>query len=189
MSQLIVLQGVRTVQLGKGKSTLVDEADWLIVSQLTWYAVRSDRKPATGPEHWYARHSISKTPGQPMRCIYLHRHLIAAPTGMHVDHRNGDGLDNRRENIRLCTKTENKRNVRTSWGASKFKGVCFDKTRGTWKAHLMSKDRRRIHIGRFPTEIEAAQAYDEAVIREYGEFACTNAEMYGALTQDASPAE
>ncbi len=169
MSDLTILRDCRTIQLSRGKNTLVDQDDFGRLARWSWHAFRSDRPGSLGPEHWYARGSHQ----------WMHRLLAGATDEHHVDHRNGDGLDNRRENLRLCSKTENKRNVRTSWGGSRYKGVSFEPSRNKWKVAIMGADRKRIRIGRFESETDAARAYDEAAIREYGAFACTNRDLYG----------
>ena len=100
---------------------------------------------------------------------------MRAPRGLLVDHRNGDGLDNRRDNLRLATHSENMMNRPKikSPTTSRFVGVYFDKARRLWVAriHLNGKC---IWLGRFATEIEAAKAYDEAAKKYHGEFARLN---------------
>ncbi len=90
-----------------------------------------------------------------------------------VDHRNHDGLDNRRENLRPCTRKENQRNQKIQHGkASKFKGVfrdCPDK----WTS-LITVNGRKIRLGNFALEEDAAKAYDKAAQQHFGEFACLN---------------
>ncbi len=92
-----------------------------------------------------------------------------------VDHRNRDGLDNRSENIRIATRSENHANSKKykNKGASKFKGVGWDKVNRKWRAKIMI-DYCTIHLGRFDSEIEAALAYNKAAIKLFGEFALIN---------------
>lgn len=167
MSDLIVLHGVRTVQLRGGLSTLIDEADWDSVSARNWGVQKSGRLR-------YAARSVYRDGGS--RKLGLHRFLLDAPAGSEVDHRNGDTLDNRRANLRVCTRSENGRNLHRTCGLSKYKGVHYDKRGGRWIAQI------RIQGGRFrkrirPDERSAALAYDEMARAEFGEFACTNADM------------
>lgn len=104
--------------------------------------------------------------------IYLSRLLMNCPKGMVVDHINGDTLDNRRSNLRICTQHQNMMNQHKS----KVKGARFLKDRNKWQAYLnVSKPKRYFKcIGYFNTQKEAAIAYNiEAKIR-FGEFACLN---------------
>jgi len=104
----------------------------------------------------------------------MHRFLMQPPPGMQIDHINGDGLDNRRCNLRLATNTQNRRNGKAhSDGTSRFKGVCWDKFRGRWRADITFEN-RSIHLGRFHSETDAAIAYDAAARDLFGEFARLN---------------
>lgn len=92
-----------------------------------------------------------------------------------VDHVNGDKLDNRRENLRVCTQQENTWNRGPSkHGKSGLKGVTCVKSIGKWKAQATSRDGRRIYLGCFGTKEEAARAYNSYAKSEYGEFAWLN---------------
>ena len=103
------------------------------------------------------------------------------PRGFLVDHINGDKLDNRRENLRLATRGENevnKRKRRTHKGrkpTSKYKGVTKikDRRKKRWRA-IITFQKRIIHLGNFYTEKEAAEAYNEAAKKYYGDFAYLN---------------
>jgi len=91
-----------------------------------------------------------------------------------IDHINGNGLDDRRANMRTCTNQQNMRNLRKRRsGSSIYKGVYYDKRRRTWYARICHNG-KNIHLGTFATEIEAARAYDRAARRLFGEFARLN---------------
>lgn len=111
--------------------------------------------------------------GKHNRDIRMHRLIAQPPDGMVVDHINGDTLDNRRENLRVCTSAENIRNagIGRRSKTSRFKGVHLDK--GLWVASAMFNYKKRI-IGRFADEEEAAKAYDAFARECFGEFARLN---------------
>lgn len=110
-----------------------------------------------------------------VRTIYLHRFVTNAPIGMDVDHINGNGLDCRRENLRVCTHGENQRNYgkTSSPTSSRYKGVHWCNTREKWTARIKS-NRKGKTLGRFDNEDDAARAYDAAALRLFGEFARLN---------------
>lgn len=104
----------------------------------------------------------------------LHRGIMNAKPNEIVDHVNGDRLDNRKSNLRLCTNAENSRNANISKNnTSGYKGVSWDKSRNLWHAQIMV-DKRTIHIGRFGDKLEAAKAYNKAAVKYHGEFALLN---------------
>ncbi|HUR07040.1 MAG TPA: HNH endonuclease, partial [Nonomuraea sp.] len=106
--------------------------------------------------------------------ISLHRLLCNAQPGQQVDHRNGDGLDNRRSNLRLCTRSQNIGNARTPrTNTSGYKGVYFERARGLWCAEIWFNMRKR-RLGRFADPKDAARAYNAAALEQWGEFARIN---------------
>lgn len=111
---------------------------------------------------------------------YVRTHRIIAETfGLDcsklIDHINGNKLDNRLENLRSCNKSENGINSQKRIGnfTSIFKGVSFDKSRNKWSSeiHFLGK---KIYIGRFENENDAALAYNEKAISIFGDFAVLN---------------
>jgi hypothetical protein len=148
----------------------VDEADFADVSRWNWTATRCGGKRVAS--YYAARgHSQKETEATGRRgLILLHRYLMGEPP-CDVDHWNRDTLNNRRENLRKASSSQNGANCMSRKGSSKFKGVSL--SRGQWRVairfHL-----KTIHIGRFDTEEEAAQAHDEAARRLHGEFARLN---------------
>jgi hypothetical protein len=111
--------------------------------------------------------------------VALHRLLLQAPAEFHVDHRDGDPLNNRLANLRLCTHSQNQANRPAMGGASRFKGVATARgCRNRWRAQIQQQRAdgtfRRVCLGQFESEEDAARAYDAAALLKYGEFARLN---------------
>lgn len=106
----------------------------------------------------------------------LHRFLLDAPAGVMVDHRDGDKLNNRRDNLRLCTNSLNQANRQVVRGVSPHKGVTWQRRpdgRGFWNAKLVVNGVTS-YLGRHSTDLEAAAAYNAAATEAFGEFAHLN---------------
>jgi len=105
----------------------------------------------------------------------MHREIMDAPAGMEVDHINGNGLDNRKCNLRLATSSQNKRNQRKQRRktSSKYKGVYWHKRDKVWVVRIQAEGKEK-YIGSYKTEQEAALAYNEAALKYHGEYAKLN---------------
>lgn len=160
------------IPLLRGGTAIISSVDLALVSGFRWYGFRRSGTGRTGQRYQYADVVVAaKVSG---KMLYLHRHIVGAPKGMVVDHINGNTLDNRRENLRICTRKQNSANTkRHSRNKSGFKGVCWCKDHQAWKAQLHTQN-KSIFLGRFSTPELAALAYDVAARAQFGEFARLN---------------
>jgi hypothetical protein len=147
----------KIITLTKGKETIVDDEDFEELSKHKWFITKK----------YASRHS-------PNGFIYMHRVIMKTPDGMETDHINGDYLDNRHENLRICTTSENQRNKRIQANnTSGYKGVCWDKKNKKWCAQIKCNGISK-KLGRFENIFDAARSYDIAAKKLFGEFARTN---------------
>lgn len=142
---------------------LVDDDDFHIVAAHSWH-------PEPKGNRVYAQATIRRDGRK--TSIRMHQLILDSPM---IDHRNGDGLDNRRANLRPATSRQNQQNVTSVTGNSRFKGVCFDRANKKWKAYITVDGQRR-SLGYHSTEEAAALAYDRAAEVNFGEFARLNFE-------------
>lgn len=150
-----------------GMEVIIDDEDYNIISQYSWY-------PKPDANTFYAETNVRKEDGSRGK-LQLHR-LVLPTKEDHIDHMNGNGLDNRKGNLRPCTKLNNWRNAKkkNTPSLSKYKGVTFDKTHSVWTARIRSQPGKRITLGRFKNEIDAAKIYNKAALYYFGEFAHLN---------------
>ena len=156
----------KAIPLTRGLVAIVDAADYEWLSQWKWHAV------GTPLYSFYAARGVSENGVQSV--VRMHRAILGASKDHAVDHINHDTLDNRRQNLRLCSQAENNRNKsRRRGSSSEYLGVSWCGARGKWQAQI-NINSRNSYIGRFVSEIDAARAYDAAARARYGEFANLN---------------
>lgn len=148
------------IKLTKGKYTIVDDADFEFLNQWKWYL---------GGQGYAARRIWNKA-NKTYSGLYLHKLLLV---GKEVDHINGDKLDNRRSNLRFCTRSQNQANRPKMCGNSKYKGVSFHTRDKIWNAYIRFQY-KLIHLGNFKSDIQAASAYNLAATKYFGEYAKLN---------------
>jgi hypothetical protein len=151
------------IQLTQGKVALVDDEDYPKLIKYKWFASLSTNT-------YYARRRVGKNH------IDLHRFILNIKSNEECDHINGDGLDNRKFNLRICTHHQNtcnrSKNSRTLC-SSKYKGVYYNKKRKKWQSQIRANQETH-YLGRFKNEIDAAKAYDKAAKIYFGNYAKLN---------------
>ena len=176
---------MKEIELTQGKVALVDDEDYEYLSQWNWFAAKQSRA-------YYAKRTINRPHPDVKRMhrVILEHHDVNLD-GLEVDHINGDGLDNRKENLRVATHLENSRNRR--------KHQCKTNTHHPYKGITTRDGKRwisrirvgdvRVCLGRFSTPEDAAKAYDEAAEKYFGEFARPNNQYVEAtpLSDKCSP--
>jgi len=155
---------VKEIPLTHGCVALVDDEDYERVNQYKWCVTNSKTLPR---EKWYAKRCEGN------RTYFMHRFILDIKKGEMVDHINGNGLDNRRCNLRIINNSQNSMNRRKTLGISKYKGVSWDKINNKWVSHI-SFNYKCINLGRYINEEDAARAYDKAAKKYFGEYACIN---------------
>jgi hypothetical protein len=153
--------GSKLIPLTQGKFAIVDADDYDWLNRYKWCVAKK--------RHIF--YAARRTNGEK---ISMHRVIMGATKGLLIDHKDGDGLNNRKSNLRLCTIAQNNRNSRP-WqnSTSKYKGVSWSKSCRKWQARIRP-NRRTIYLGLFDNEIEAAVAYDRKAEELFGEFAYLN---------------
>ena len=157
----------KEIQLTRGQVSLVDDEDYERANKYKWHTARSE--PNGKP---YVK--TTKQANNKKKNIRLHRFIISAKDGEEVDHINGDTLDNRRCNLRICTHSQNMANTGAySTNTSGYKGVSFEKSTAKWRAGIM-RGGKHYSLGLHTTPELAAIAYNKAAVQYYGEFAYQN---------------
>lgn len=142
---------------------LVDDCDYKELSQYNWHKTKSG----------YASRYVGG--GRNNRvCIYMHRQIMDPPKDMVVDHKNRNTLDNTRGNLRITNQSRNMQNARPrNKATSRYKGVHWNSYHGLWSANIQANN-RKVYLGRYVTQKDAALAYNDAAKKYFGEFALLN---------------
>lgn len=155
---------MKTIPLTQGKQAIVDDEDYEFLLRWIWHAT-------TCRGMWYAARRGSSPKGQ--MTFWMHREILGIKeSSIEIDHRNRNGLDNRRQNIRVCTRTQNLQN-RAGWSrTSQFKGVYWNTRAQRWITQIRVDGRK---LGKtHKDEREAALQYDQLARHHFGEFAHLN---------------
>jgi len=153
------MKNTRVIKLTQGKNTLVDVGDYEFLSRFKWHAVSRGSK-------FYARNG---------KLGYMHRIIIHPGSDEQVDHRDGNGLNNVRSNLRRSSNSQNQMNKKKQGGntTSRYKGVYWNKRDRIWVVRI-TRDGSRLFVGRFTSENKAALAYNKKASELFGDFALIN---------------
>lgn len=163
---------MREIKLTQGKIAIVDDEDFERLNQFKWFAYKNQSGT------WYAGRNSKIINGKRFT-IRIHREIMNALAGVQVDHVNGDGLFNCKENLRLCTHQQNGFNKINPDKDNKLgiKGVY--RAKGNKKCHVQIRiSGKKIHLGYFNLPDEADQAYCKAEVKYFGEFARETSKRY-----------
>jgi hypothetical protein len=151
-----------------GKICLIDKETYPLVKDYRWGLYSKKYKHSTQCRVDTDIHINNKR-----IVILLHRLILSPPKHLHVDHIDGNPLNNKKSNLRIANAHQNSANSRSNHGTSQYKGVCWNKRNNNWTAQIHIF-RKKINLGSFKNEVDAAQAYNAAAIKYFGEYACLN---------------
>jgi hypothetical protein len=157
----------RRIYVGEGRYAMVDPVLFYRLNRYHWTFNSKMERPYAYRYEYISNNKV--------KLISMHREIMNFPAGRLVDHENGNTFDNRIDNLRSATRAENAQNrgkTRTKT-TSKYIGVYYDKKKNRWIVRIMCKH-RKIHVGTFKDEIEAAKAHDIAAKKYHREFARLN---------------
>lgn len=155
---------MKQIPLTQGQFAIVDDGDFDFISKSKWRLVNNG-----GANIYAGRRKVINGKGH---SIYMHRQILKdLCAGFDVDHINGNGLDNRKENLRICTRQQNicNRKAPNSNSISGIRGVSFEKRTGKWVSRIKF-NYKQIHIGTFLTIEEAEIAWKEKAKALFGDF-------------------
>jgi hypothetical protein len=154
---------MRKIKLTQNKYALVDNEDFEELSKYKWSAGKNWNK-------YYAFRQSSKNEGKRV-IILMHRQILETPVGFHTDHKDGNGLNNQRKNLRIATASQNARNRgKPRTNKSGFKGVSWCNTNKKWYSRIKI-NQKSISLGYHTSKIEARKAYVTACKMYHKEFA------------------
>jgi len=152
---------LKTIELSNGQFALIDDEDFERVSSRHWHV----------DDAGYARTNIWSG-GKKSAAPRMHRFILGVTDRkVHIDHINGNKLDNRKSNLRVCSASDNLKNRgKQRNNTSGYKGVIYDKERSKWRAEICTNGKRK-YLGRYDTVEDAAEAYRKAAELYHGNFA------------------
>ncbi len=163
-------EDIRRIPLSRGRFAIVDAVDYEWLSQYKW-TCRGGANP-------YAARSEGG------KIIWMHREIMHTPPGKVCDHIDAVSLNNRRGNLRNCTRGQNAANVpKRAHASSCYKGVSWDTRSGKWRAKIKCHG-KAYELGLFTSEIAAARAYDHKARELFGPYARLNFPDIGEVTRD-----
>jgi hypothetical protein len=157
---------MKEIKLTQGEKVLVDDEDYEYLNQWKWIIRRTKK-------YNYAGRQLKID--NKYKLLLMHRIIMNAPKGMEIDHKDMNGLNCQKYNLRICTHSQNQMN-RNSFGLIKYKGVAIAIANNKYiyyQSHI-AKDHHTYYLGNFKTAEEAAKAYDKKAIELHGEFAKLN---------------
>lgn len=160
---------MKYIRLTKGKFCLVDDKDFKKVSKYNWFVF-------SGRKNYAARMIKNIKVRKRQSMMFMHRMIMNSSENYHIDHINGDGLDNRRNNLRVCTSRQNSLNRSyTKKNKVGFKGVRLSK-RSLSKGYIAQivNEGKQVYLGYFFTKEDAARAYNKASIKFHGKYGYVN---------------
>jgi hypothetical protein len=156
----------KEIILTQGKVAIVDNEDYDYLNQFKWYASNKNGK-------FYVQKKITVSKNK-TTCISMHRFIMKPNKGMVIDHLDGNPLNNKKNNLRICTHAENMRNSKIRINnKSGYKGVSYQENSNNYRASIRFNN-IKINIGDFIDPIDAAKAYNAAALKYHGEFAHLN---------------
>jgi hypothetical protein len=158
----------RRIYLGDDTWALVSPQDYYQLAGYNWYLAGNGKE-------FYAFRNEKVGPGK-TKMVSMHRQIINPPDRLLVDHKDNNTLNNQRPNLRLATHSQNAFNrtkIKTKT-SSRYIGVYFEKAKGRWTVKIRTGRGKRLWLGRFNSEIDAARAYDAAARKYHKEFAVLN---------------
>jgi hypothetical protein len=169
---------MKEIQLSRGRVAVVDDEDFKDLSRWNWCWC-PNRKG-------YAVRRLHLREGRGRGTVAMAREIMKAPKGMMVDHKNGNTLDNRRDNLRLATHHQNQMNTGLRiTNTSGFKGVAWDKRGQAWRV-MMNVKKKMTYLGRYRSKRTAAMIYDLWADDIFGEFANTNFKVVASSRRKAA---
>ena len=164
---------MKQIQLTRGYFALIDDADFDHINQWKWHALVIKRPNVT---------KVYAVRNEGTKKVYMHRALMDAPSGIDVDHKDDNGLNNQRENLRIATRSQNNWNSKARKGSTPYVGVTYlDPLKPSYAKHAkrpyqayVQANKKKHHVGFFETAEAAAEARDRKAVELYGTFAALN---------------